>query len=87
MFDLAEKALDAVALLVEDRAEAGLPFAVYHGRDTGPGAGRLDLATQPIGAIGLVDEDDGLEGPIDRSPSPCEPLPQTGVGRVLGGSA
>ena len=72
MFELAEEALDPVALAIEPLREAGLPFAIGFGGDVGRGALVLDQAADTVGIIGFVAEQDGagaeaIEQRIDRA--------------------
>ena len=59
MLELAEEALDKVALAIERLAEAGLPFAVGLGGDIGHCALRLDQVANAVAVIGLVTQYDG----------------------------
>jgi hypothetical protein len=68
VFELAEEALDQVALPVEPLAKAGLPFAVGLGRDVWGGALMFDQRTDAIGIIGLVGEQDGARSELVEQP-------------------
>jgi hypothetical protein len=59
VFELAEEALDLVALAVERLAEARFPFAIGFGRDVGHCALRLDQIADVAGVIGFVGQHDG----------------------------
>jgi hypothetical protein len=50
----AEHALDGVAVAVEERREAVLPFAVGFGRDVRRRAPLLDLAADGVGVVAFV---------------------------------
>ena len=58
--DPVEETLDAIALSIERRSEAGLPLPVGFRWDVGRGSGFLDAPAQPIGVIGLVGQKDGV---------------------------
>ncbi len=58
MLELAEEALDLVALAVERLAEAGLPSTVGLGRDVGHGALSFDQVADAVCIISLVGEYD-----------------------------
>ncbi len=59
VLDLAEEALDEVALAIEHLAETGFPFAIGFGRDVWHRALRLDQIADPVGVISFVGQDDG----------------------------
>ncbi len=59
MFELAEEALDEVALAIERLAETGFPLAGGLCRDVGGCALVLDQRPDAVGIIGLVGEQDG----------------------------
>jgi hypothetical protein len=61
----AEHALDGVAIAVEERREAILPFSVGLGRDVGHRAVFLDLPTDRIRVVTLV----GVQDLAGRKPS------------------
>ena len=71
VLELAEEALDQVALAIEDLAEAGLPFAIGFGRNVRHRALRLDQVADAVGVIGFVGQDNGagieaIQQPIRR---------------------
>ncbi len=68
MLELAEEALDQVALSVEPIAEARLPFAVGFGWDVGRGALLLDQRADAIGVISFVGENDGAGTKVVEQP-------------------
>ncbi len=82
MFELAEEALDEVALAVERLAEAGLPAPVGLGRDVGRCALLLDQCTDTVGVIGLVGENDGA-----RTEAVEQAIGDLAVVRLPGGQA
>ena len=59
MLELAEEALDLIALAVERFREAGSPLPVGFGRDVRHRALRLDQITDRVAVIGFVTEHDG----------------------------
>lgn len=59
MLEVAEEALDLVALALEGLREAGPPFAVGLGRDVGHRALGFDQVADGVAVIGLVAEDYG----------------------------
>src|SRR5260370_40459427 len=68
VFDAVEEPLDAVARPVEHWAEAGFPAAMDHRRDVGRGTGGFRLPAPPVGAIGLVGENDGALAQMPEEP-------------------
>ena len=52
VFELAEEALDLIALAVERLGKAGSPLAVGLGRDVGPCALALDQVTDGVAIVG-----------------------------------
>ena len=76
MLELAEEALDLIALAVERFAEAGLPLAVGLGGDVGHRALRLDQVADGVAVIGLVTE---------HNRARCEPVEQGQRGRCVVG--
>ena len=54
VLELAEEALDQVALAIEDLAEAGFPFPIGFGGDVRHRALRLDQFADPVGVISFV---------------------------------
>ena len=59
MLELAEEALDQVALAIERLAEAGFPFAIGFGGDVGHRALRLDQVANAVRVVRLVGQNDG----------------------------
>ena len=82
MLELAEEALDQVALAVEPLAEARLPLAVGFAWDVGRGALLLDQRPDAIGVIGFVGENDGV-----RAETVEELVGDLAVMRLAGGQA
>ncbi len=73
MFELAEEALDLIALAIESFAEAGLPLAVGLGRDIRHRALCFDQVADGVAVIGLVGEHNGarIEPVEQRQRSGC----------------
>ena len=68
MLELAEEALDEVALAVERFAEAGLPFAIGLGGNVGHRTLRLDQVTDAARIVSLVAEHDGARRqPVEQA--------------------
>ena len=57
VFELAEEALDRVALFVERAVEGALFGAIGSGLDDGSGAGLLDRVVEVLGVVGGVGDD------------------------------
>ena len=58
MLEFAEKALDEIAISIEERAERGNAFAVGHRLDAGPCAACSQVRAHRIAVVGAVAEED-----------------------------
>jgi len=66
LFELIEEALDIVALAVECLLPTKALFATDHVGNVGDCAAILDVASQAIGVVCLVGDDDGTAGKIGQ---------------------
>lgn len=58
VFELAEEALDAISVAIEERAEGGHVDAPWHRLDAAPGAAAGEVRAQGVAVIGAVGQQD-----------------------------